>query len=78
MSNASQDLNTAEITTAAPEITTAASAASAASAAPTAKKKVNEQDRAPIAITIRIFIYLVAVHFFAGFLFLLFYLAGAK
>ncbi|MEU5421201.1 DUF6126 family protein [Streptomyces sp. NPDC020799] len=67
MSNASQDLNTAE-TTAAP----------AAPAALTSKKKVNEQDRAPIAITIRIFIYLVAVHFFAGFLFLLFYLAGAK
>lgn len=64
MSNASQDLNTAEIAPAAP-------------AAPGAKK-VNEQDRAPIAITIRIFIYLVAVHFFAGFLFLLFYLAGAK
>ncbi|MFI1796476.1 DUF6126 family protein [Streptomyces sp. NPDC020379] len=67
MSNASQDLNTAEVTTAAPASPTAS-----------AGKKVNEQDRAPIAITIRIFIYLVAVHFFAGFLFLLFYLAGAK
>ncbi|MGW1073405.1 DUF6126 family protein [Streptomyces sp. NPDC002537] len=62
MSNASQDVNTA-MTAVVP---------------PTAKKVVKEQDRAPIAITIRIFIYLVAVHFFAGFLFLLFYVAGAK
>ncbi|MEU5426410.1 DUF6126 family protein [Streptomyces olivoreticuli] len=65
MSNASQDLNTADVTTAAP-------------AAEPVVKKVNEQDRAPISVTIRIFIYLVAVHFFAGFLFLLFYLAGAN
>ncbi|MEU2873798.1 DUF6126 family protein [Streptomyces olivoreticuli] len=65
MSNASQDLNTADVTAAAP-------------AAEPVVKKVNEQDRAPISVTIRIFIYLVAVHFFAGFLFLLFYLAGAK
>ncbi|MFF4529700.1 DUF6126 family protein [Streptomyces sp. NPDC001407] len=76
MSNASQDasqnLNTADVTTAAP------AAPTASAVAPGGKKKVNEQDRAPIAITIRIFIYLVAVHFFAGFLFLLFYLAGAK
>ncbi|WP_116214532.1 DUF6126 family protein [Streptomyces olivoreticuli] len=65
MSNASQDLNTADVTTAAP-------------AAEPVVKKVNEQDRAPMSVTIRIFIYLVAVHFFAAFLFLLFYLAGAK
>ncbi|MCC3767333.1 DUF6126 family protein [Streptomyces sp. UNOC14_S4] len=68
MSNASQDANTVGI--AAPTAKPAVN--------PTAKKKVNEQDRAPLAITIRIFIYLVAVHFFAGFLFLLFYVAGAK
>ncbi|MEK8173071.1 DUF6126 family protein [Streptomyces sp. M19] len=31
----------------------------------------------PVGLTIRVFIYLVGVHFIAGFLFLLFYL-GAK
>ncbi|RLV10014.1 hypothetical protein CTZ27_01840 [Streptomyces griseocarneus] len=63
MSNAAQDVDTAAVATAVPTA---------------GRKKVNEQDRAPLAITIRIFIYLVAVHFFAGFLFLLFYVAGAK
>ncbi|MBT2385107.1 DUF6126 family protein [Streptomyces sp. ISL-11] len=41
-------------------------------------KPMNEEDRAPMGMTVRVVIYLVAVHFFAGFLFLLFYLAGAK
>jgi hypothetical protein len=39
---------------------------------------VREEDRAPMGLTIRVFIYLVGVHFIAAFLFLLFYLAGAK
>ncbi|MCP9205849.1 DUF6126 family protein [Streptomyces cucumeris] len=38
----------------------------------------DEEDRAPMTFTVRVFIYLVGVHFIAGFLFLLFYLAGAK
>lgn len=43
-----------------------------------AGKVVREEDRAPMGFTVRVFIYLVGVHFIAGFLFLLFYLAGAK
>ncbi|MEU5025765.1 DUF6126 family protein [Streptomyces milbemycinicus] len=39
---------------------------------------IREEDRAPMGLTIRVFIYLVGVHFIAAFLFLLFYLAGAK
>ncbi|WP_179079117.1 DUF6126 family protein [Streptomyces rectiverticillatus] len=39
-------------------------------------KHMDEEDRAPMGMTVRVVIYLVAVHFFAGFLFLLFYLAG--
>ncbi|MBL1100744.1 DUF6126 family protein [Streptomyces coffeae] len=41
-------------------------------------KGANEEDRAPMTFTVRVFIYLVGVHFIAAFLFLLFYLAGAK
>lgn len=41
-------------------------------------KAVREEDRAPMGFSIRVFIYLVGVHFIAGFLFLLFYLGGAK
>ncbi|MFE7119809.1 DUF6126 family protein [Streptomyces sp. NPDC057654] len=44
---------------------------------PPAEKMV-EEDRAPMAFTIRVFIYLVAVHFIVGFFFLIFYLAGAR
>ncbi|MDX3229992.1 DUF6126 family protein [Streptomyces sp. ME19-01-6] len=39
---------------------------------------MREEDRAPMGLSIRVFIYLVGVHFIAAFLFLLFYLAGAK
>ncbi|MFH8366785.1 DUF6126 family protein [Streptomyces sp. NPDC018031] len=39
---------------------------------------VNEEDRTPWAIAFRIFVYLVGVHVIAAFLFLLFYLGGAK
>ncbi|GGX62754.1 hypothetical protein GCM10010324_04360 [Streptomyces hiroshimensis] len=39
-------------------------------------KRMDEEDRAPMGMTVRVVIYLVAVHFFAAFLFLLFYLAG--
>ncbi|WP_253209379.1 DUF6126 family protein [Streptomyces niphimycinicus] len=38
----------------------------------------NEEDRAPMSFTVRVFIYLVGVHFIAAFLFFLFYVAGAK
>ncbi|QKV91941.1 hypothetical protein HUT19_09460 [Streptomyces sp. NA02950] len=38
----------------------------------------NEEDRAPKTLTVRVFVYLVGVHFIAAFLFLLFHLAGAK
>ncbi|MBB5121251.1 DUF6126 family protein [Streptomyces eurocidicus] len=41
-----------------------------------AVRHMNEEDRAPMGMTVRVIIYLVAVHFFAAFLFLLFYLAG--
>nr|WP_228775082.1 DUF6126 family protein [Streptomyces roseoverticillatus] len=37
---------------------------------------MDEEDRAPMGMTVRVVIYLVAVHFFAAFLFLLFFLAG--
>ncbi|GAA2721405.1 MULTISPECIES: DUF6126 family protein [Streptomyces] len=37
----------------------------------------HEEDRAPMGMTVRVFIYLVAVHFIAAFMFLLFYLGGA-
>lgn len=36
------------------------------------------EDRAPLGFKVRVFIYLVGVHFIAGFLYLLFYLGGAK
>ncbi|MEU5611573.1 DUF6126 family protein [Streptomyces sparsogenes] len=39
---------------------------------------LQEEDRAPMAFSVRVFIYLVGVHFIAAFLFLLFYLGGAK
>ncbi|MEC4018165.1 DUF6126 family protein [Streptomyces sp. H27-D2] len=42
-----------------------------------AARVMNEEDRAPMGLTVRVFIYLVAVHFFVGFLFLLFKLGGA-
>ncbi|SCF78442.1 hypothetical protein GA0115260_1024313 [Streptomyces sp. MnatMP-M27] len=47
---------------------------------PTANARTGprEEDRAPMTFTVRVFIYLVGVHFIAGFLFLLFYVAGAK
>ncbi|MFD5385215.1 DUF6126 family protein [Streptomyces sp. NPDC127074] len=38
----------------------------------------NEEDRAPMSFTVRVFIYLVGVHFIAAFLFFLFYVAGGK
>ncbi|MBI0296697.1 hypothetical protein JBE04_20095 [Streptomyces sp. PRKS01-29] len=38
----------------------------------------NEEDRAPMTFTVRVFVYLVGVHFIAAFLFFLFYVAGAK
>ncbi|GAA2356855.1 DUF6126 family protein [Streptomyces cuspidosporus] len=41
-------------------------------------RPVREEDRAPMALSVRVFIYLVGVHFIAAFLFLLFYLGGAK
>ncbi|MGK5730370.1 DUF6126 family protein [Streptomyces sp. URMC 124] len=41
-----------------------------------AHKPMDEEDRAPMGMTVRVVIYLVAVHFFAAFLFLLFFLAG--
>ncbi|WKU47689.1 DUF6126 family protein [Streptomyces sp. VNUA116] len=41
-----------------------------------AAKPMDEEDRAPMGMTVRVVIYLVAVHFFAAFLFLLFFLAG--
>ncbi|MFE0044110.1 DUF6126 family protein [Streptomyces albireticuli] len=41
-----------------------------------AVRRMNEEDRAPMGMTVRVIIYLVAVHFFAAFLFLLFFLAG--
>ncbi|MET7760962.1 DUF6126 family protein [Streptomyces sp. NPDC005336] len=43
-----------------------------------APKVMNEEDRAPMSLTVRVFIYLVGVHFIAAFLFMLFYLGGAK
>jgi hypothetical protein len=39
---------------------------------------VSEEDRAPMGLSVRVFIYLVGVHFIAAFLFLLFYVAGAQ
>ncbi|MFF4406109.1 DUF6126 family protein [Streptomyces sp. NPDC002536] len=41
-------------------------------------KQYVEEDRAPMGMTIRVFIYLVAVHFIVAFFFLIFWLAGAK
>ncbi|MBB4781807.1 DUF6126 family protein [Streptomyces rapamycinicus] len=43
-----------------------------------ARSGPNEEDRAPMTFTVRVFIYLVGVHFIAAFLFFLFYVAGAK
>ncbi|GGR29241.1 DUF6126 family protein [Streptomyces netropsis] len=42
------------------------------------ERKRNEEDRAPMGMTIRVFIYLVAVHFIVAFFFLIFWLAGAE
>ncbi|MFD8996582.1 DUF6126 family protein [Streptomyces sp. L500] len=44
----------------------------------TGAKRFREEDRAPMGMTFRVFIYLVAVHFIVAFFFLLFYLGGAK
>ncbi|MGP3940429.1 MULTISPECIES: DUF6126 family protein [Streptomyces] len=44
--------------------------------APRARTGPNEEDRAPMSFTVRVFIYLVGVHFIAAFLFFLFYVAG--
>ncbi|MCC3774120.1 DUF6126 family protein [Streptomyces sp. UNOB3_S3] len=41
-------------------------------------KQFHEEDRAPMGMTFRVFVYLVAVHFIVAFFFLLFYLGGAK
>ncbi|GHF38253.1 MULTISPECIES: DUF6126 family protein [Streptomyces] len=41
-------------------------------------KRYVEEDRAPMGMTVRVFIYLVAVHFIVAFFFLIFWLAGAK
>ncbi|GAA2929784.1 hypothetical protein GCM10020221_27020 [Streptomyces thioluteus] len=41
-----------------------------------AAKKTDIEDRTPRGIVFRAFVYLVAVHFIAGFFFLLFYLGG--
>lgn len=41
-------------------------------------RTTREQDRAPIPVTVRVFIYVVGVHVFAGFLYLLFYLGASK
>ncbi|GAA0447323.1 DUF6126 family protein [Streptomyces stramineus] len=49
---------------------------SAPEAAVPGRTPMNEEDRAPMGMTVRVIIYLVAVHFFAAFLFMLFYLAG--
>ncbi|KUL67411.1 hypothetical protein ADL28_01180 [Streptomyces violaceusniger] len=43
---------------------------------PRARTGPNEEDRAPMSFTVRVFIYLVGVHFIAAFLFFLFYVAG--
>ncbi|MGV9849551.1 DUF6126 family protein [Streptomyces sp. NPDC003442] len=58
-----------------------ATAATAATDAPMnpatpARTGPNEEDRAPMSFTVRVFIYLVGVHFIAAFLFFLFYVAG--
>ncbi|GAA0389757.1 DUF6126 family protein [Streptomyces luteireticuli] len=39
-------------------------------------RKTDIEDRTPRGIVFRAFVYLVAVHFVAGFFFLLFYLGG--
>ncbi|MFS7877284.1 MULTISPECIES: DUF6126 family protein [Streptomyces] len=57
--------------------TTDATHAPMAPATP-ARTGPNEEDRAPMSFTVRVFIYLVGVHFIAAFLFFLFYVAGAK
>ncbi|MEW2577993.1 DUF6126 family protein [Streptomyces syringium] len=44
----------------------------------TGERRRNEEDRAPMGMTIRVFIYLVAVHFIVAFFFLIFWLAGAE
>ncbi|MFI0738918.1 DUF6126 family protein [Streptomyces sp. NPDC021100] len=54
----------------------AASPEPAAPAAPAApvKEAAQVEDRAPMGMAVRVFIYLVAVHFISAFFFLLFYL----
>ncbi|OPF78544.1 hypothetical protein VT50_0219240 [Streptomyces antioxidans] len=47
-------------------------------APPRSRTGPDEEDRAPMTFTVRVFIYLVGVHFIAAFLFFLFYVAGAK
>jgi hypothetical protein len=42
------------------------------------KESVVTERNAPIGFKVRVVIYLVGVHFFAGFLFLVFHLAGAQ
>ncbi|MEU1803100.1 DUF6126 family protein [Streptomyces sp. NPDC019937] len=41
-------------------------------------RTTREQDRAPIPVAVRVFIYVIGVHVFAGFLYLLFYLGASK
>lgn len=45
---------------------------------PASPRVTREQDRAPIPVSVRVFIYVVGVHVFAGFLYLLFYLGASK
>ncbi|MBZ4319847.1 DUF6126 family protein [Streptomyces huiliensis] len=47
--------------------------ATAPAPAPT-KQEAQVEDRAPMGMAVRVFIYLVAVHFISAFFFLLFYL----
>ncbi|MBC2877637.1 MULTISPECIES: DUF6126 family protein [Streptomyces] len=56
--------------------TPAASATPVTSATPAApvKEAAQVEDRAPMGMAVRVFIYLVAVHFISAFFFLLFYL----
>ncbi|WP_055549342.1 DUF6126 family protein [Streptomyces sp. NBRC 110028] len=44
----------------------------------TPPRTTREQDRAPIPVAVRVFIYVIGVHVFAGFLYLLFYLGASK
>jgi hypothetical protein len=42
------------------------------------EKTVVTSGKAPMGFKVRAFVYLVGVHFFAGFFYLIFHLAGAK